>query len=115
MSIGKKIKQYRMERGITQSELAESIGSYQKNISTYEKDSVIPSAEVIKKIANRLEVSLDYLLGDDQHQVSDARILKVCKDLDRLTEVDKEIILSVILAFLRDVKLRTNREIKYTK
>jgi transcriptional regulator with XRE-family HTH domain len=111
MSIGKKIKKYRTEKGVTQTELAESIGSYQKNISTYEKDEVIPSAAIIKKIADKLEVSLDYLLSDDQHLIGDARILKVCKDLDRLAEADKVIMLSVIQAFLRDMKLKGKKSL----
>ncbi len=109
MSIGKKIKKYRVEKGITQTQLAEQIGSYQKNISTYEKDEVIPSAEVIKKIADSLEVSLDYLLSDGQYSIGDARILKVCADLDKLSEPDKNAILRVIQAFLRDVKMLNKR------
>ncbi len=98
MSIGKKIKKYRVEKGITQTQLAEQIGSYQKNISTYEKDEVIPSAEVIKKIADSLEVSLDYLLSDGQYSIG-----------DELSEPDKNAILRVIQAFLRDVKMLNKR------
>ncbi len=109
MSLGKKIKKYRTERGITQMQLAEGIGSYQKNISGYESDEVVPSAEVLKKIASVLEVSPHYFLSDDSQMILDARIIKIAKELDKLKEEEKQAILPVIQAYLRDVKSRVKK------
>jgi transcriptional regulator with XRE-family HTH domain len=106
MSLGKKLKKYRTEKGITQTALAKSIGIYQKNISDYEKDSVVPSITMIKKIADALGVSLDHLMSSDPHIIKDKRIVRICKELDRMEEPDKDAILKVIEALLRDNKLK---------
>lgn len=53
MSIGKEIKMARVERGYSQSKLAELCGYSQQEISKYEKGR-IPNAERLDKIAKVL-------------------------------------------------------------
>lgn len=60
---GKRLVQLRYERGLTQTQLAELIGSTQKNISHYETVGKLPPAVVVIKLAEALEVSTDQLLG----------------------------------------------------
>jgi transcriptional regulator with XRE-family HTH domain len=54
--------QLRLERGVTQVDLARLIGSTQRNISHYET-AAPPPAHVLVKIAKVLGVSTDELLG----------------------------------------------------
>lgn len=65
MSFGGKLKQLRQERGWSQDDLAEHARIDGRQISRYENDRVVPSVEVVVKIAKAFNVSLDYLLIDD--------------------------------------------------
>ena len=61
--IGKYIKFYREAEHISQSQLAEKLGVSQRNVSYYESGERIPPADVLKKIATFLNVSIDVMLG----------------------------------------------------
>lgn len=60
-SHGKAIRRIRKIRGLSQSELGDGIGG-QSFISRIEHGLVLPSIDTLLIIANRLEVSLEYLL-----------------------------------------------------
>ena len=61
--IGSRLKDLRMENNITQKELADYLGVTPKAVSFYELDQRVPPPEIIKKIANKFNVSIDYLFG----------------------------------------------------
>ena len=60
--IGDKLKQARVNAGVSQVELAERIGVYQKDISRWESGDITPSLEAFVKICRALNVSADVLL-----------------------------------------------------
>ncbi len=60
--LGKKIKFLRNEQGITQDQLADYINVSRQSVWGYENNSVEPSLNVLVKIADIFNVSLDYLL-----------------------------------------------------
>jgi len=55
--------QLRLERGLTQIDLAEGIGSTQRTISHYETAAEYPPTDVLVKLAIFFKVSADDLLG----------------------------------------------------
>lgn len=57
ISIGKRIKQIRLEKGLTQNELAEAAGVTMAAVSRYELGQRVPRPKVIVAIANALGVS----------------------------------------------------------
>ncbi len=63
MNIGEKIKELRLEKGITQAELAEAIGIDKSTIAKYETDDREPKVYILCKIADYFGVTLDYLAG----------------------------------------------------
>lgn len=63
MALGNKIKTYRVERGMTQVELAKKAGLSQGYLSDLEKNKFNPTAPIIMGIAVALGVSVDGLLG----------------------------------------------------
>lgn len=65
MSLGHKLKQLRKEKGWSQDELAANAGIDGRQISRYENDRVVPSVDVVVKIAKAYDVSLDFLLLDE--------------------------------------------------
>lgn len=60
---GKRLVMLRMERGLTQVDLAKLIGSTQRSISGYETIAELPPAHVLVKLAKAFGVSADELLG----------------------------------------------------
>lgn len=58
----KNLRKLRESRNINQLKLAMDIGITQKSISKYENDTAFPSKEVLIKLANYLNCSVDYLL-----------------------------------------------------
>lgn len=58
MGIGKKIKELRLSKGLTQKQLGEKIGRSTESVKKYESGEVTPPHTVLKQIANTLGVSL---------------------------------------------------------
>lgn len=63
MKIAEKIKELRIDRQISQTELAKAIGVAKSAISFWENAVNEPKASYIVKLANFFGVSTDYLLG----------------------------------------------------
>ena len=59
---GKRIKELRKGQEITQDQLAIFLNVSKQSVWGYENNSVEPSFDVLVKIADRFNVSLDYLL-----------------------------------------------------
>ncbi len=70
--LGNRIKLLRKEQEITQEQLADYLNVSRQSITGYENDGVEPSLNVLIKIADRFNVSLDYLLGrtEEKHNVN---------------------------------------------
>lgn len=66
MNLGEKIKKYRVEKGLTQQELADIIGVQRAAISKYEKNIVSISINQIEKIASALDITTSQLLYDQE-------------------------------------------------
>ena len=62
-SIGVRIKETRIKKGLTQQQVADSIGVTYQNISQYERGVRIPKNETLIKIADALGVSVYELIG----------------------------------------------------
>jgi transcriptional regulator with XRE-family HTH domain len=60
---GRRLLALRQERGLTQTQLADAIGSSQRAISHYETVAEYPPASVVVALADALRVSTDELLG----------------------------------------------------
>jgi transcriptional regulator with XRE-family HTH domain len=60
---GRRLVELRRARGLTQSQLADAIGSSQRAISSYETVAEFPPAAVIVELARALHVTTDELFG----------------------------------------------------
>ncbi len=63
MEIGKVIKQARLNKKITQEQLAEALGVTTQAVSKWETDCSYPDITLLPSIANFLDISADELLG----------------------------------------------------
>ena len=61
--MGEKLRNLRIEKRLTQKQVAERIGLAISTVSSYESGSRYPSYEVLVRLAHIFHVSADYLLG----------------------------------------------------
>lgn len=59
------IQKLRLEKGMTQLELAEKLNYSDKTVSKWERGESLPDIVVLKKIADLFEVTLDYLVEEE--------------------------------------------------
>lgn len=76
--LNEQIRELRNIRGISQIQLANKLGVTKQSVSNWENDNILPSIEMLVKIAIFFEVSTDYLLGLDK---------KRTLDVENLTEI----------------------------
>src|SRR5690606_27261214 len=82
----------RKRKGISQADLGKAVGTSGDIIGKYERDEVKPSVEVASRIADELQVSLDYLLGKTAVEL-DKNVLKRIEDIQQLdTDTQKHLL-----------------------
>lgn len=86
-SLGQRIARLRKERGITQQELAERIGTIQVLVSDYERDRIRVTAEMVVRIAEALEISADELLGMKKARLGPKASRRVLRRVERVEEL----------------------------
>lgn len=62
--LGRNIKKFRKEKGFTLEELAKRVGTSHVTLSRYEREERRPKSEMINRIAEKLDVSIEDLLLD---------------------------------------------------
>ena len=82
MSFGKRLLEARKKKGLSQNEVAKELNTKGPAIGRYERDEMKPSIEVATKLADVLDVSLDYLVGKTDLELD-------TQTLNRIVEVQK--------------------------
>ena len=91
--INKNIRDLRVSMKISQVELAQELGVTKQCVSNWENDNILPSVEMLVKMAKFFNVTTDYLLGLDNKQIVDvsglpleqiAHIKLIIKDLENI-------------------------------
>jgi transcriptional regulator with XRE-family HTH domain len=100
MTFGQKLIEARKSKGFSQEQLGNMIDVDKRIISRYETDKTIPSIDVAKKMANAIQISLDYLTELDYSlYIHDEEMTKLLKGYDKLKDEDKNTINKIIKAF----------------
>lgn len=107
-SFGKKLAESRKAKKLSQSELARLLNTNHSIIGKYERDEVKPSIDVVKNLAETLDTTVAFLLGEteDMELLKDPDMLKRLNDINNLPSKDKEGILFALDGLLRDAKTR---------
>lgn len=58
-NVGEKLKELRLQAGLTQQQLADNLGIARVNYTRYETNAVRPDFEILIKLADFYDVSLD--------------------------------------------------------
>ena len=97
--LGERIKGLRIAFNYSQVNLADKLGVTKQSISNWENGNIIPSVEMLLKIANVFSVTTDYLLGEDDRRHLDvdgltpeqmALVQRMVKYLQLLNEQQKK-------------------------
>ena len=107
MDFGSKIVQLRKDNSLSRDELAKEVGTSSAIIGRYERNEITPSVDVAAKIADALEVSLDYLVGASSFVVKDKKMLHRLELLEKIDDDDRETILKVVDNYLTTAQLQT--------
>ena len=68
-TFGERLRKLRLEKGMTQDEFAALLGSTKQVLSRYETNQRSPKITLVQQYAEKLNVSVDYLLGDSEDEV----------------------------------------------
>lgn len=98
MTFGKRLRQLRENKQLSQLDLSKLLNIANSTLSLYEADKRFPEPEVLKRIADFFNVSIDYLLGrtddptppiDDNVDTRGIKLTKkdekdIAKDLEKI-------------------------------
>ncbi len=105
MTFGERITYQRKQKKWSQDDLAKKIGTSAPIIGRYERDEIKPSIEVASKIAEELDVTIDYLINGTAILLDKHNIERL-QDIQKLNDDDKQHVLTTLDALLRDAKAR---------
>ena len=109
--LGKRIQELRKQSGLTQAQLASKIEISHTQLTRYESKNIQPPADVLQRMANIFDVSIDYIVSGNksdkvEQTLKDAELIKQFKRLDHMPEEEKKSILKVLSALIRDFNAR---------
>ena len=110
MSLKENMKRMRKNKNWSQGDLADRIGTHLTHINRIEKGKINPSLVVASKIAEALEVSLDYLISENEEDFKEVRIedkslAQRIKLIDQLDQEDRRALIRVIDSMLTKKKI----------
>jgi transcriptional regulator with XRE-family HTH domain len=105
ITFGKRLTEVRKTKKFSQDELAKKIDVHGAVIGRYERDEVKPSIETAAAIAQALDVSLDYLVGNSD-LLLEKNVIKRIQDIQKLDDNEKEHVFALMDAFLRDTSTK---------
>lgn len=89
-TLGERIKSLRIDHHVTQQELADSVNIKRATLANWEINRTEPGYDSLCKIADRFDVSVDYLLG----RTNDAMSI-VAESSERYYTIDELICLAL--------------------
>lgn len=98
---GERLKNLRLQAGITQKQLAERLWLSKATVSYYEQSLRSPSPEILVKLSKIFKVSTDYLLGIEKDE-------KKLLNISDLTDEEIEVLEKTVMIFRKNKKLKNN-------
>ena len=69
--LGETIRRLRLDRGLKQEELGRRLGISKQSVSNWENENIMPSVELLERLADCFGVTTDYLLGREGRRTLD--------------------------------------------
>lgn len=98
--IGRRIKEFREARGLTQAQLAEILGKSTETISNLERGRVLTGIHTLEQLARHLHVAVKEFFTDERpspmpQEAVSPHVLAIRNALDVLPEDDLEVLAGV--------------------
>ncbi|MDM8535359.1 helix-turn-helix transcriptional regulator [Desulfobacterales bacterium HSG17] len=111
VTLGDKIKLTRKEKGYSQVFLEKKCGVNSKLLSKYENGRIIPTADTLRKIAEGLDISSDYLIFDNVPKdrvcrLNDLELFEKFREVECMDPENKSMIINLIDAVLIKIKVQ---------
>ncbi len=103
MNLGDNMMLLRKKKSLSQADLGKKIGTSGDVVGRYERGDIKPSIDVVEKIADVLDVSIDYLIGKSKMEL-DQQAVKRLEDISNLPDENKNFLINLIDMALRDFK-----------
>ena len=71
-TLNENIKMLRQQNGLSQVEFAKIMNVTKQCVSNWENDNVVPSVDMLSKLADYFRVSTDYILGREDDKTINA-------------------------------------------
>ena len=106
-----RLRELRKQKDLSQTELGERVGVHYTHIGRYERGVSRPGADTLKRLADALGVSGDYLLEGAVEEAARARfedreLLRQFQEVEKLPEEDKVVVKRFLDAFLTKRQLQ---------
>lgn len=108
MEFSERLKDLRKQAGLTQVDVAEKLGISQPAYASWERGAKKPTQENLVKIAQILNVSVDYLVGNSNENIKDDELdnveLLFRMNSNGLTKEEKIIFRRELIEFMEERK-----------
>lgn len=96
MSLPARLIALRKKRGLTQQQMADSIGIHVNSLKKYESGQAQPSLDVLKKIALALNVSTDFLLFEEHERGPSDELALQFEAVSQLPGEEQRVVMEVL-------------------
>jgi len=107
-TIGRRLKELRESRGLTQTELASKLNTKQVLVSAYERGVVRMHGALVAAFAKALDTSADEILGLDAPRrnggTRDRRVVRLLQEIDGLSRRERDALLKTISNYVRGAR-----------
>jgi transcriptional regulator with XRE-family HTH domain len=105
------LKKWRASKNISQEELSGKIGIHPVQLSRYERGQTTPSIDVVQKIAEALDISIDELVNGSLNKnadsnISDRELLSMFKKVQLLNDKQKDTVMDFLSAYVLKTELK---------
>lgn len=87
-----RLRELRLKSGLSGEEFGKLFGVSKNSVSVWERGRNYPNQEILEKIADYFDVSLDYLMGRTDIKKPIIDITQIPYGYDKLTKQQKEVI-----------------------
>lgn len=107
MTFGEKIKKTRLEKKLTQKQLADLVGAKHNSVSDWENNKTKPDVDMIENICGVLDLEPNYLLGEKKSSeygelvgelMSNTELLDLIDKYNNLDDIEKKAVKQIVLS-----------------
>ncbi len=106
MEFSERLKELRKQAHLTQVELASKLGIVQSSYADWERGKKKPTQENLVKIAQILNVSVDYLVGNSEEKADELDNIELLFRMNSkgMTEAEKAVFKKELIEFMKERK-----------